>query len=120
MKYYGIIGFEIQEEELFHNEETDEYLHTGNWVSKIIEKPYSGDVLRNTSKRGSTDKLNDDINVSNRISVLADPFAYHNFASIVYVTWMGKKWKVPDVEVQYPRLILDVGGVYNEQTPNLA
>ena len=31
-----------------------------------------------------------------------------------YVEFMGAKWKISSVEVQYPRLILTVGGVYND------
>jgi hypothetical protein len=32
---------------------------------------------------------------------------------MLYVEFMGTKWKITNVEVQYPRLILSVGGVYN-------
>lgn len=61
--------------------------------------------------------MNDDINVSNEISILADPYANQNFHAMRYVEFMGAKWKISGVEVQYPRLILSVGGVYNgEQT----
>ena len=60
------------------------------------------------------DKLNDDVNISNEISIVADPFAYQNFHAMRYVEFMGAKWKISSVEVQYPRLILTVGGVYND------
>ena len=74
---------------------------------------YYGELIRNTRKLQSTEYLNDDINISNEISILADPFAYANFHSMRYVDFMGAKWKIISVEVQYPRLILTVGGVYN-------
>ena len=46
-------------------------------------------------------------------SIIADPFAYQNFHAMRYIEWMGAKWKITKVNVQSPRLILSVGGVYN-------
>lgn len=103
-KWYGKIGFESTVEDT-----------PGVWVEKIEERPYFGDVLRNFRRWQNGEYLNDDLNVSNQISVVADPFAYQNFHSIRYVEFMGARWKVSSVEVQYPRLILEVGGVYNAQ-----
>jgi hypothetical protein len=57
--------------------------------------------------------LNDNINMSNEISIVADPFANENFQSIKYIEYMGTLWRVNNVDVQYPRLILRMGGVYN-------
>ena len=68
----------------------------------------------------SSDNLNDNLNVSNEFSIVADPFAYANFHSMRFIEYMGAKWKISNVEVQYPRLILTVGGVYNEQTTETA
>lgn len=85
----------------------------GVWEEKIVVREYYGDVIRNTRKLQSTDQLNDNINVANKISIVADPFAYQNFHSMRYIEFMGANWKVSDVEVQHPRLILTVGGLYN-------
>lgn len=101
-KFYGAVGYAVTEENT-----------PGVWVENIIERMYYGELIRNTRKLQSTEYLNDDINISNEISILADPFAYANFHSIRYVDFMGAKWKIISVEVQYPRLILTVGGVYN-------
>lgn len=87
----------------------------GVWKDTIEERSYSGDILQNTGRWAtSSDTTNDDLNVSNKISIVADPFASHNYHSMKYVTFMGTKWKVTSVEVLYPRLILMIGGVYNE------
>ena len=86
----------------------------GVWEQQIVEREYFGDLIRNTRRLQSTDQVNDDINISNEISIVADPFAYENFHSMRYVEFMGAKWKVTNIEVQYPRLILSVGGVWNE------
>jgi hypothetical protein len=80
---------------------------------------YSGDVLKNTGKTREGENLNPNLVLENRLSIVADPFAYANFHAIRYVQWMGAKWQVPSVEVQRPRLILTVGGVYNEQTSGI-
>ena len=102
MKYHGKIGF-------IKTEETA----PGVWQEVVTEKPYSGDVIRNSRKWQSGGKVNDDVNISNQISIVANPYAYENIGFIRYVEWMNSKWKVTDVEVAYPRLILNIGGVYN-------
>lgn len=101
-KFYGPIGFAQQVEE-----------KPGVWVEQIIERYYRGDVLRNNRRLQSTDQLNDDITISNEISIMMDPFANGNFHSIRYVGFLGAKWKVTNVDVQYPRLKLTLGGVFN-------
>ena len=85
----------------------------GVWDEKITERTYCGDLIRNTRRLQSTDKVNDDVNIGNEISIVADPYAMNNFHSIRYAEFMGTKWKVSTVEVQYPRLILSLGGLYN-------
>ena len=87
----------------------------GVYSDDITEREYCGDVIRNTSRWSvSSDNVNDNLDINNQFSILADPFAYQNFHSMKYVEYMGTKWKITSVEVQYPRLILSVGGVYNE------
>ena len=85
----------------------------GVWEEKIAEREYFGDLIRNTRSLQSGEQLNDNINISNEISIVADPFAYENFHSMRYVEFMNAKWKISSVEVQYPRLVLSVGGLYN-------
>lgn len=102
-KFCGKIGF-------FDTIETE----PGIWEETIIERTYYGDLVRNSRTFQSSGGVNDDINVFNNISVIADPYANKNFHHIRYVVFMGAKWKVTNIEVQYPRLILTTGGVYNE------
>lgn len=85
----------------------------GVWTEQIVEREYFGDLVRNTRRLQSADKVNDDITISNEISILSDPYAVNNFHSIRYVEFMGAKWKITNVEVSYPRLILSLGGIYN-------
>lgn len=101
-KYYGKIGYaEMVETE------------PGVWEENIVERSYFGDFVRNTRHLQSSDNLNDNINISNEISIVSDPYANQNFHTMRYLEWMGAKWKITKVEVSYPRLILTVGGVFN-------
>ena len=102
-KWYGVIGYA-------ETVQTD----PGVWESNIIERPYYGDLIRNTRRLDSANQLNDNINIANEISIVADPYANRNFHAMRYAEFMGTKWKISSVEVQYPRLILTIGGVYNE------
>ena len=100
-KFFGAIGYA----------ETKE---TAPGVSEeiVTERNYKGDVIRNARRLENGEHLNDNVNVNNSISIVADGFAYQNIFSIRYVTWMGARWKVTNVEVQRPRLILTIGGVF--------
>lgn len=109
-KFYGAVGFDMTGIEGF---EVSENYKRGVHVEEYHEQFYSGDLMRDTRNLQSADKLNDDITISNQISIVADPFATENFHAIRYVKYMGAAWKVTSVEVQYPRLILSVGGVFN-------
>lgn len=101
-KFFGVIGFA----------ETIETA-PGVWVEHIVEREYFGDLVKNIRRLQSADQVNDNVDISNQFSIVADPFANENFHSMRYVEYMGTKWKISNVEVQYPRLILTAGGVYN-------
>ena len=102
-KYYGNIGFAEPLE-----------ITPGYWGEHIVERPYKGDSIRNArSLQASSNSTNDNVNINNQISIVADPYANMHFSTIRYATYMGVKWKVTNVDVQSPRLILSLGGVYN-------
>lgn len=101
-RFYGEIGYV--------NTEPDD---SGVFRPAPIERSYYGDVLNLSTKWKGTENLNDDIQVNHKISILADPYAFQNFPYIKYVRWLGTRWTVTTVEVEYPRLILSLGGVYN-------
>lgn len=103
-KYFGKIGYAEQVETA-----------PGVWEEQITERQYYGDVVRNIRKLESSGDINDNINVSMEISIVADPYAIQNFHAMRYVEFMSSLWKITSVEVNYPRLILSIGGVYNGQ-----
>lgn len=102
-KWFGKIGYA----------ETVETV-PGVWKEQITEREYYGDLIRNGRRLQSANQVNDNIEISNEISIVADPYANENFHSMRYVEFMGTKWKITSVDVQYPRLTLSLGGVYNE------
>lgn len=103
-KFYGQIGF---------IKTVEDPPESGIHVEQKTERDYYGDVNKIVRRWSSVQQVNDDITVSNEISVLSDPYVTENIPWIKYVVWNGARWKVSSVEVQYPRLILSVGGVYN-------
>lgn len=113
-KFCGLIGFDTTYEEIVDG------LSTGVWKSEIVERPYYGDVLRYSRKYSSSDKVNDDIEISNELSIVADPFVMTNFHNMKYVKWLGACWKITSIDIQYPRVTLQIGGVYNGETVTTA
>lgn len=103
MKYSGKIGFWKDDIEI----------RPGVYENGIIEKPYSGDIIRNTQRWSRSESRNDDLTINNRISIIADLYLQNNLSSIKYVTFMGTKWKVNSIEIQYPRVLVEIGGVWN-------
>ena len=101
-KYCGVIGYAGLVE-----------IEPGIWEDGITEREAIGDMLSNYRSLENSGDINDNINIANKISIVADPYAINNFHSMRYATYMGAKWKIKNVEVNHPRLILTLGGVYN-------
>ena len=102
-KFYGNIGFS-------NTIETS----PGIWEESYITRSYYGDFVRDVSRWHTSGKVNDDITLNNSISIVADPYATENFQKMRYVEYLGNKWKIDSIEIQYPRLILSIGGEWHE------
>lgn len=100
-KWYGKIGYAN------HVEVTP-----GEYVEEITTRNYYGDVIRNTRMLQNSGGVNDNVNINNQISIIADPYASGHIYNMRYAECMGAKWKITNVDVQYPRLILSLGGLY--------
>lgn len=105
MKYHGKVGFVTFQEKT-----------PGVDVEAPVEREYFGDVIRNSKRWDSAQQVNPNLNINNQISIVADPYARENLFAIRYLTWMGAFWEITSVDVQYPRMILSIGGVYNGPT----
>lgn len=103
MKYYGELGF------IDYVEDSD-----GNWSPQWTRKYYAGDLTKNTRQLVAGMSIADDISINNTISIICDPYAESHFQNLRYATLCGNKFKITNVEVMYPRLLLSLGGLYNE------
>lgn len=105
-KFFGPIGFAISVE-----------TRPGVWKDRIEEHKYTGDIRRNASRwSASPESTNDDLTLNNQFSIVADAFARNHFHTMKYIRYEGANWKITNVEVQPPRLLLTIGGVYNGPT----
>lgn len=102
MKYYGKIGYGKTQE-----------IRPGVWEEQIEERSYYGDILRSNSRFQAVGKVNDDLTITNQFSIIADPYALEQFAFMRYIKHMGVRWRIAEIEIQYPRLIISTGGVYH-------
>ena len=102
-KWHGVVGYIKPVEK-----------SPGVYSSETVERKYYGDIIRD-SRRWSTpsEGTNDNLTLSNQISIVADSFATDNSGFMKYVEIMGAKWKITDIELKYPRLVLTIGGLYN-------
>lgn len=108
-RFFGEVGYA--------SDTVEEPEDSGKFVDVIVEYLYYGETVRNTRNMIVGEKVNQDIGLSNSISIIADQYAFEHFENIKYVRWNGRLWTVTSVEVQRPRLILSFGGVYNGPTP---
>lgn len=105
-KFFGPVGYV----------ETDVEIRPGVWGDRVVERNHYGDVLRNTRRWESGENVNDNLVINNQISIVADDYANENLFAMKYIRWMGAVWKITNVEIQRPRLLLTIGGVYNGTT----
>lgn len=104
-KFYGKIGYLLMTEK-----------RPGVYMPDHVERDYYGDLTRNMYRHEASGGVNDNFNIANSLSIVADPFAYEHAGDIRYVKMLGARWKVSSVEVRYPRLLLTIGGVYNDKS----
>lgn len=108
MKFSGKVGFW----------EGDAEARPGVFKPKIVEKPYTGDITRYFRKfQTAENQQNKDLTVNNQVSIISDLYLRNNWHTIKYILWNGVKWEVNTVDIaSFPRVILEIGGVYHEET----
>lgn len=102
-KYCGMAGFSIQKE-----------VRPGVWQEVSHEHPVFGDVYVSSFKTENGGSVNDNLVLNSQISILFDDFITAHSYNIKYITYLGAKWTVKSIRQEYPRLILELGGVYND------
>jgi hypothetical protein len=104
-KFYGIIGYAITK-----------VTTPGVWVDDVVERKYTGDVLKASRNWRSTENVNPDLTISETISIIADGFILENAQYMKYVKWRGAAWTIESITIERPRVILGIGGLYNGET----
>ena len=100
-KCSGVIGYSLVVE-----------TQPGIWSETIIDKPYYGEVITDNRKYDNN-AINEDLNISNKISIVSNSFMLENLAMMKYLTFLKSKWKITSVEMKPPRIIITIGGLYN-------
>lgn len=100
-KFCGTVGFVTTEE-----------TSPGVWTPNTDERGYVGDLIRHVDRYDTGNKVNSDISLNNQVSIVMDPYALENSQHIKFVNFLGHKWRVTSVEIQYPRLLLNLGSEY--------
>lgn len=103
-RFSGMVGFAIVEE-----------TKPGIYEEVYKERPYKGDVLRRSRSWSPSEHLNDDISITNEISIVSDSFAVLNFGVMRYVHWLEQYFSIESamLDTERHRITLTLGGVFN-------
>lgn len=103
-KFSGVIGF-------VETVETS----PGVWTDQTTEKRYKGDLLKRYISWQTSDEINPDFNINNQVSIVADSYISNHLAYMKYVVINNVKWKITNIEINRPRLIISLGGLYRNE-----
>lgn len=101
-KYSGIIGFGKNME-----------IEPGLFEDIITERPYRGDILKNRDRFNVSNTTSGDLKITNQFSIIGDKYAFDHVSEIRYLDWHNTRWIVESIEIEYPRLVMTIGGIYN-------
>lgn len=107
-KFTGLVGFITQEESI-----------PGVWSPIENSKKMRGDLISSSATNGNgsriadSGKVNDDVSLNHRVSLLGDYYTFNNYLNIKWIQIGGRKLEVSSIELQRPRVILTVGGLWN-------
>lgn len=102
-RFAGTVGYTVQEETT-----------PGVWTTVEKTRKMKGDIMKQVASHQSSEYLHDDVVLSHRVSLIGDAYAFDNYFNISWVKMDTQKWKVASIEVDRPRIIVTLGGVWNE------
>lgn len=107
-KFCGRIGFA---------ETVEDPPDSGIAVAVVTERIYYGDILRRNVTNEAQGVVNPSLNINNEISIVADKYVLDNVANMRYITYLGTRWELRTISVDYPRMNITLGGLYNGPIP---
>ena len=103
-KFHGVIGYSISVETA-----------PDVWEQKILEKECAGDILSVYNSWSNSNGVNDNLTSNTRFSIVANSFMLENMYAMKYLIYRRTKWRISSVDDSAPpRVIITIGGVYNE------
>lgn len=100
-RFSGKLGFVM-------TRETEE----GVWLEDVVEISVKGTIRSLWVRNDNNASVNTDLRLTNEISVLMDTKIKTHLETLKYVVWKGSKWEVQSIGVNYPRLTINLGGLY--------
>ena len=100
-RFSGKLGFVM-------TNETEE----GVWLENVVELPVKGTIRSLYVRNDNSTSTNTNLRLTNEISILMDTKINTYLETLKYVVWKGSKWEVQSIGVNYPRLTINLGGLY--------
>lgn len=100
-RFSGKLGFVM-------TRETEE----GVWLEDFVELPVKGTIRSLYIRNDNSASVNTNLRLTNEISILMDTKIEIYLKNLKYVIWKGSKWEVQSIGVNYPRVTINLGGLY--------
>lgn len=100
-RFSGKLGFVM-------TQETEE----GVWLENIVELSAKGTIRSLYVRNDNNTTVNTNLRLTNEISILLDSKIQTYLETLKYVVYKGSKWEVQSIGVNYPRLTINLGGLY--------
>lgn len=100
-RFSGKLGFMM-------TRETEE----GVWLEDVVELPAKGTIRSLYVRNDNSSSVNTNLRLTNEINILMDTKVETYLKTLKYVVWKGSKWEVLSIGVNYPRLTINLGGLY--------
>lgn len=100
-RFSGKLGFVM-------TRETEE----GVWLEDKVEIPVKGTIRSLYVRNDNNSSVNSNLRLTNEVSILLDSNVQTYLETLKYVIWKGSKWDVQSIGINYPRLTINLGGLY--------
>ena len=84
----------------------------GVWLEDKIEIPVKGTIRSLYVRNDNNVSVNSNLRLTNEVSILLNTKIQTYLETLKYVIWKGSKWEVQSIGVNYPRLTINLGGLY--------